>query len=350
MLNESKRGRVFQFFLPVLLSGIVMLVQAAVYALIVVSLILMHRWSWIDLYQLPQIFPLTLAGASLAIGAVFSVFLLRFPLKPLKELMDASDRISEGDYSVRVRPQGLSEFRELGERFNHMAEELQSVELLRGDFINSFSHEFKTPIVSIRGFAKMLKSPDLSEAEREEYLDIIIEESERLSELSTNVLAMSNLEKQSILTDRRPYNLSEQIRLCIAMMDAKWSKKQIDYVLTGRDVTVLGSEELLKQVWINLLDNAIKFSPEKGSVTIRAAQSETETVISVRNDGEPIPAEALPHLFDKFYQGDFSHATKGNGLGLTIAKRIVELHNGTIEAASDETGNIFTVRLPSENR
>lgn len=346
MSNEKRRRRLFRFFLPFLLSGIVMQVQIIVYGAIILLLIVLHRNGLIDLYRASGLFPLALSAASLAIGALFSAFLLRRPLKPIRELMDASDRIAKGDYSVRVKPQGLSEFRDLGERFNHMAAELESVELMRSDFIDSFSHEFKTPIVSIRGFAKMLESPDLSDAERREYLDVIIEESERLAALSTNILEMSRLEKQAIVTDRRSYNLSEQIRRCIAMLDAKWSKKSVEYRLIGHEETVFGNEKQLQQVWINLLDNAIKFSPEHETVTIRVRRESSDIVISVHNCGEPIDPDALPHIFEKFYQGDSSRGTVGNGLGLTIAERIVALHGGSIQASSDADGTVFTVRLP----
>lgn len=346
MVNEVKKRKVFRFLLPLLLSAIVLLIQTVVYIAIVATLIFLHQLQLINLYQLPQLFPLTLSLSSLVIGALFAAILLRRPLRPLQEIMDATDRIANGDYSVRVQPKGLSEFRRLGEKFNHMAEELESVELLRSDFVNNFSHEFKTPIVSIRGFAKMLQNGDLAPQERDEYLGIIIEESERLTSLSTHVLELSKLERQSILTDREPFLLSEQLRLCAAMLSTKWEQKHICFDLTCEELRYCGSEELLKQVWINLFDNAIKFSPDGGEIRVTAGQTPDAVIVSVFNTGMPIPLEAASHLFEKFYQADASRTTGGNGLGLSIAKRIVDLHDGAVSVASDPTGNTFTVTLP----
>ena len=227
-----------------------------------------------------------------------------------------------------------------------MAAELESVELLRTDFINNFSHEFKTPIVSIRGFAKMLEHGDISDEERREYLGIIIEESERLAALSTNVLELGKLEQQSILTDRTAYSLSEQLRHAIAQMLTKWDKKNIDLDAALPEVAYTGSEPLLKEVWVNLFDNAMKFAPEGGTVRVTLSESPDAVNVVCFNEGEPIPPEALPHLFDKFYQADASRTRSGSGLGLSIVKRIVELHGGTIAAEPKENGNAFTVRLP----
>lgn len=295
-----------------------------------------------------QAFPyIEFAVASLMLGALLSVFFSRRSLKPLSEIMEATDAVAAGDYSVRVTPGGSDEFRMLGEKFNHMAEELGSVELLRTDFINNFSHEFKTPIVSIRGFAKALKWDDLTEAERGEYLDIILEESERLSALAENVLDISRVENLSILTDKTRFNLSEQLRLAIALMDGKWPDRQIDFTFDGGEVWLDGSERLLQQVWINLLDNAVKFSPDGGKVEVSVAQETGRTIVSVSDRGCGMTEEVRAHVFDKFYQGDASRTTKGNGLGLALVKRIVTLHGGTVEALGREGGGSrFAVSLP----
>ena len=247
---------------------------------------------------------------------------------------------------MRVAPGGSDEFRMLGEKFNHMAEELGSVELLRSDFINNFSHEFKTPIVSIRGFAKALKWDDLSESERSEYLDIILEESERLSALAENVLALSRVENQTILTDKTRFNVSEQLRLAIALMDGKWPDKRIDFAFDGGEAYLEGNEQLLQQAWINLLDNAVKFSPEGGTVEVSVAQAGGRMTVSVSDQGPGMTEDVRAHVFDKFYQGDASHTTKGNGLGLALVKRIVELHGGTVEPfAREGGGSRFVVTL-----
>lgn len=286
---------------------------------------------------------------SLLLGSVISIIFSKRPLHPFRVLADASDKIASGDYSVRINMAGPEEFERLTYSFNHMAEELGSVEMLRSDFVNSFSHEFKTPIVSVRGFAKMLKRKDLTEEERNEYLDIIIEESERLAAMATNVLNLTKLEQQVILTNQSRFNLSEQIRVVIAMMDYKWKEKKISFSFDSNEIYIKGNEEIIKQVWINLLDNAIKFSKIGNCVEITLNQSRGTVACNVSNYGCSIPKKDVPKLFDKFYQGDSSHTTPGNGLGLAICKRIVQLHDGSIQLANNGNGKItFRVILPQK--
>lgn len=291
-------------------------------------------------------FPFFMFGIiSIIIGTILSAIFSKRPLKPIRDIMKAIDQIADGDYSARLDIKGLDEFKTLSQKFNHMAEELGSVEMLRTDFINNFSHEFKTPIVSIRGFAKALKWEDLSDEERNEYLDIIISESERLSSLSSNILYLSKIEKQMILTDKKYFNLSEQIRLVIALLDQKFSDKQITILFDSDEFLVNGNEEMLGQVWINLLDNAIKFSPDGGTIEIRIKEVVNGTTIKISDQGNGIPPEAKSRIFDKFYQEDVSHSTSGNGLGLTIVKKIIDLHGGKISVLSSDKGSTFEIKL-----
>lgn len=288
--------------------------------------------------------------ASILIGTIIAIIFNKKPLKPFRQIMEATDKIADGDYTVRLALKGPEEIQKLGNKFNHMAEELSSVEMLRTDFVSNFSHEFKTPIVSIRGFAKALKWDDLSKEERDEYLDIIISESERLSDLSVNILYLSKIEKQTILTDKKLFNVSEQIRLAIALLEGKWSEKNINFDFDCGERFFIGNEEMMKQVWINLLDNAIKFSPQDGTIIIRVNKTIYGLAITIRDQGIGIPEEDLPHIFDKFYQGDRSHATKGNGLGLAIAYRIVKLHGGNLSVKeTGENGTTFLVELSSSH-
>jgi signal transduction histidine kinase len=229
--------------------------------------------------------------------------------------------------------------------FNKLAEELEHTEVLRNDFINNFSHEFKTPIVSIAGFAKLLRRGNLTEAQREAYLISIEEESKRLSYMATNVLNLSKVESQTILTDVTVFNLSEQIRSAVLLLEGKWSEKSIELQLDFREYTVEGNEEMLKQVWINLIDNAIKFSPRCGTVILDIQDGGETLSVSVSNTGSEIPAEQMGKIFGKFYQADESHATEGNGIGLAVVKRVVELHMGSIEVCSEGGMNTFTVEL-----
>lgn len=282
---------------------------------------------------------------NLLVGTSLAIAFSTLPLRPIREIMDAVDRIANGDYSVRLSLKGLDELRALGNKFNHMAEELGSVEMLRADFINNFSHEFKTPIVSIRGYAKALKWDDLTPEERNEYLDIIISESERLVSLSSNVLYLSKIEKQAIVPSKKRFNLSEQIRLAIVLLDKKFADKNLEPEFEGGEVWCDGNEEMLKQVWINLLDNAIKFSPPGKKIEVCASSGPNEISVKIRDFGSGIPLEQKNRIFDKFYQCDASRTTAGNGLGLTIVKRILDLHGGKIVVYSSEEGSTFEVTL-----
>lgn len=284
--------------------------------------------------------------SSIVLGTLLATIFSPKALQYIHEIIAATDKIADGDYSARLSLKGPEEFRILADRFNHMATELGSVEMLRIDFVNNFSHEFKTPIVSIRGFAKALKWEDLSVEERNEYLDIIISESERLSELSSNVLYLSKLENQSILTDKKRFNVTEQIRLVLALLDEKIQQKKIDLTFDNPEVFLEGNEEMMRQVWVNLLDNALKFSPDGSQIEIQIEEAPSQLTIRISNDTTPISPEMKEHLFDKFYQGDPSHSTPGNGLGLSIVKKIITLHEGSIDILSAEQRCIFEILLP----
>lgn len=341
------KQRIQKFRLPLLFALVVFFVMLATIAIIAAGTIFFSRIGLLNRSEYSQMPLLLLALISVIIGTALAALISRKPLEPLREIMTAVDRVADGDYGVRVEPKGIEEFQQLGRKFNHMAEEIGSVEMLRTDFINNFSHEFKTPIVSMRGLAQLLKRDDLTAEERNQYLDLIIDESERLTTLATSVLSLSKYEQQTIVTDKKRFNVSEQIRLVIAMLDSKWSDKHIDLTFDSDEVYLNGNEEMLRQVWINLMDNAIKFSPEYGTVEVIAAEEEDSVVIDFINQGTPLSKDTVEHIFDKFYQGDTSHSAKGNGLGLPIAKKIVELHGGTIRVSSrDAYSIVFEVRLP----
>lgn len=287
---------------------------------------------------------------SIPIGVLVALMASKVPLKPIANLIDSMDRLASGDFRTRVNVGSVMRryppFVGVAESFNKMAEQLESTEMLRGDFINNFSHEFKTPIVSIAGFAKLLRRGNLSAQQRQEYLAIIEEESLRLSYMATNVLNMTKIENQTILTDLSDFNLSEQIRSCILLLENKWDRKNLDFSLSLQEHQIRANEELLKQVWINLLDNAIKFSPAEAMIEVAIVETEQTYQVSVRNPGTTIPGEQQEKIFNKFYQGDESHAAEGNGIGLAIVRRVVELHNGTVEVSSRNNITIFTVELP----
>lgn len=287
---------------------------------------------------------------SVALSIVIVLWAERIPVKLIRYLITQINRLASGDFSVRLDFGPLIKgpsFRELSDSFNKMAEELGGTQLLRNDFINNFSHEFKTPIVSIAGFAKVLKRGNLSPEQQREYLDIIEAESMRLSYMATNVLNLTRVENQTILTDVSQFNLSEQIRSCVLLLEHKWSKKDIDWRINFTEHTISANEELLKQVWINLLDNAVKFSSSGGTIEVGISEHTNYLRVSVINSGDEIPEEVRDRIFRKFYQADESHAGEGNGIGLAIVKCVVELHNGRVGVTSENGLNIFTVDLPN---
>ncbi len=280
-------------------------------------------------------------GISLGAGLLISFIVARTVMKQMEVTIEAIDSVAKGDYSVRLTSRLPKTKNNFVDSFNKMAEELGRVELLKSDFINTFSHEFKTPIVSIKGFANILKNDTLTPQERGEYLDIIIEESERLSELSTSVLNLSKLEHTVTLTDTADFDIVEQLRQVVGMLNAKIEEKQLDLVFAVQErAEVNGNKELLKQVFINLLDNAIKFSPKFGSVTIRLEETKGNVTFSITNTGEAIEAEDAEHIFDKFFQSERSRSISGNGLGLSIARQIIDLHGGKLTLKDNTDGRV----------
>ena len=291
----------------------------------------------------------------LAMPALLAVFILmlaagkgRSKLRPINDLVHAMDAVSQGDFSVRVDAENVpGDMGVLVGSFNDMAAELGSLELFRKDFINNFSHEFKTPIVSIRGFAKQLERDDLTDAQRREYLDIIVSESDRLANMASNVLLLSKLENQTIVTDKATFALDEQLRRAILLLEKQWSEKALELDVDLEAVEFFGNEEMLNHVWVNLLGNAVKFSPRGGTLAVRLRREGDFAVCSVRDQGPGMDDDTRRRVFEKFYQGDTAHATEGNGLGLSLVRRIVDLCGGDVDVDSaPDQGATFTVRLP----
>ncbi len=286
-------------------------------------------------------------------GLICSFFIIKLPLRPLSAFVEVINSLADGDFSARLDLKGkfalYKPFSNLAASLNRLAEELESNEMFKSDFINNFSHEFKTPIVSIKGFAKLLKSSNLSGEDRDSYLDIIIEESNRLSTLSENVLNLSKLEKQTIQTSSSHFNFAELVRRDILMLESKWSQKDISFDIDLEEISYYGDANLLSQVCINLIDNAIKFSPKKGDIHISLKRSDREEytlILTVEDNGIGMDEATVQRIFDKFYQADHSHSTEGNGLGLTVVKRIVEMNGGDIRVNSAlNEGTRFTVLL-----
>ena len=292
--------------------------------------------------------PLGVIGMTIVFALMISVQVGKSKLRPINDLIRAMSRVSEGDFSVRVEEEDApGEMGDLVHSFNEMAQELGGIEMFRKDFINNFSHEFKTPIVSIRGFAKQLERDDLTDEQRKEYTSIIVSESERLANMASNILLLTKLENQQIVTDREEYRLDEQLRKCILLLEKNWSAKEIELSLDMEEVTYVGNEEMMSHVWVNLIGNAVKFSPQGGLLEITCARMGNGVIATIRDHGEGMDEDTQKRIFEKFYQGDSAHATEGNGLGLSLVKRIVDLCSGQVEVDSHPgAGTAFTVTLP----
>ncbi len=286
----------------------------------------------------------------LIVGAGISFLLSRILTGPINKTINTINRLAEGDYKARLeigKPLiNHPTIIEITDSFNQMAARLDKTEILRTDFVNNFSHEFKTPIVSIMGFAKLLKRGNLTPEEQKEYIGVIEEESGRLSNMATGILQLSKIENQNVIGSRHRYNLSEQLRNCVLLLEKKWTEKGLEPELIFDEYEIVADEDLLKQVWLNLIDNAVKFSEPDCAFRISIENKNNEIQVHVVNTGPDIPAQSLPYIFDKFYQADESHSGKGNGIGLAVVKRIVNLHGGEIGVQSGGGKTEFTITIP----
>lgn len=306
-------------------------------------------WDYmIDLHQ--SQFWVLVFMAIVLIGVIASILIGRPTLKGIKEISNSTKKISEGDFSVRISENKTKFLGRLSNDFNQMAKELEGVKILRNDFINNFSHEFKTPISSIKNYAEELRNNNLTKEEKDKYLDIIIKEATRLSNLSNSILYLSKVEKQSILTDKSNYDVGEQIRQAILLEMQKIEEKNLELDLDILDYKLCLNEDSIEQVWINILDNAIKFSDKDKSLYITSCLEDNWYVVKFKDEGIGIPDDDLPFVFEKFYKADKSHSEEGNGLGLSLVKRIIELHKGSIEIKSKiGLGTVVIVKLPIDN-
>ncbi len=287
---------------------------------------------------------------TIIIGAIIMKMLSNIILKPVNKLTDATKKVASGDFSIKLETTRNDEVGELTNNFNKMVKELGSIESLQKEFVDNVSHEIKTPISSIQGFAHLLKEKNLSEEERIEYANIIEEESNRLLNMSTNMLELSKLQNQNRITNKEQINISEQIRKAIALLEPKWKEKEIVFNVSLEEKYFYGNEDLMFQVWVNFIDNAIKFSKEKGKITIDLEEKDNWIVAIIKDYGIGMDEDEKKRIFTRFYQIDKSHSEKGAGLGLAIVKRIVELSEGIINVESEKNkGTTITIKLPIEN-
>ena len=270
--------------------------------------------------------------------------------RPVKMITNTAGRIMNGDFSARVdqmRGSGMEGFNQIGEAINAMAEELSSVETLRTDFIANVSHEMKTPLAVMQNYGTLLQSPDLSEKKRIEYARAINDASRRLSDMMTNILKLNRLENQQIYPCSTTYDLGEQLCECLLTYESVWERKNIEIETDiAEGVTVSADAELLSLVWNNIFSNAFKFTEDGGKVTLTLTAKDGYATVKIADTGCGMSADVGARIFEKFYQGDTSHATSGNGLGLALVKRVVDIMEGEIGVESSVgIGTAFTVRI-----
>lgn len=344
-MNKKPHSKLWLYF-----AGVVFATIAVVFALI--SLI------WLLLFALgaapfdPHIkhVPIfVLLVGSLLIGCSIAIFVGRLIIRPIQRISNAFGELSKGNFEVRIPTEGkISEIREMAQSFNSMAYDLSHIETLQSDFVVNVSHEFKTPLSAIEGYATLLQDPALTRDKHDRYLEKILENSRRLSSLSSNILLLSKLENQETVPHQTEYRLDEQLRRIILLLENKWAPKNLTFDIDLPKLRFYGNEQLLDQVWYNILDNAVKHSPAGAVISIHSEQDEKNISISISDQGEGMPDEVQKHIFDKFYQGDHSRTTEGNGLGLALVKRITELCNGAVTVRSSPgNGATFTVTLPN---
>lgn len=267
--------------------------------------------------------------------------------EPFKKSIEATKKVAEGDFSVRLETKRNDETRELVDNFNRMVKQLGETEIIQKDFIDNVSHEIKTPINSIQGFAKLLDDNNTTEEERKEYINIIIEETNRLLNLSNNILKLAKLQHIDKINNEQEINLSVQIKKAVMLLEPKWKPKNINFAIDVKDTYFFGDEDLLFQMWTNLLDNAIKFSNQNGKISVTIENTNEEISVKIKDNGIGMDSEELDMIYKRFYQIDKSHSGEGSGLGLSIVKRIVELSKGKIDVESKkEKGTTFIITLP----
>lgn len=290
---------------------------------------------------------------SFILGSIAAFFISKYFFTSMKKLRQAMDSVADGDFCVRLDPEETNsgEVKELYAGFNLMTKELESTEVLQTDFVSNVSHEFKTPISAIEGYATLLQNiENVSSKEAEEYIDKILFNTRRLSSLAGNILLLSKLDNQIAFPEKHIYRLDEQIRQSLLLLENQWTNKEIEFDVELEDTEYYGCETLMQHVWYNLISNAVKFNRFGGNVRLTLENDEESIKFTVSDSGEGIEEGDIKRIFDKFYQADSSHKQEGNGLGLALVKKIVTLSGGTVFAENLSGGGCrFTVILNKDS-
>lgn len=296
-------------------------------------------------FELPLI--VELIGVTLLIGILVTSQLSKYFFDPIKKLGEAMGKVADGDFTVELSTRSTAkEVQEIYSGFNLMTHELRNMEILQTDFVSSASHEFKTPVSAIDGYASLLSACDDLTEEHREYIEKIQFNTKRLSSLTGSVLLLSKLENQEIQTNQSQFLVDEQIRQSIVALEPQWEKKNVELDVELCEVKYWGNELLMRHVWDNLISNAIKFTPVGSTIRLRLTKKDDKIIFVVEDEGCGIPGEALWHVFDKFYQADSAHKKEGSGLGLALVEKILLLEKGTVKAENIESGGCrFTVTL-----
>ena len=306
---------------------------------------LMQRWLGITVAVPIFLWAILL---SVLIGGVITNYITRTFIDPITKLGQAMKAVAGGDFQVNaVCSSKLKDVRDIYDSFNRMVKELGTTETLQTDFISSVSHEFKTPINAIEGYASLLQDHQQTQEEQEAYIEKILFNTRRLSTLTGNILLLSKINNQSIKPQSTVFRLDEQVRQAILALEQKWEEKEIQFDVDLDKVTYSGYEKLLIHIWTNLIDNAIKFDPQGGLIKLRQQHQADGILFTIEDNGPGIPPEEQERVFHKFYQSDNSRKMDGNGLGLSLAKQIIALSDGTIRVDNLQKGGCrFTVWLP----
>ena len=335
------------FRIAVLFSALVFLILLLTMGLTGLITVLVSESNFIDAPP-KELTLLLFAVISIIVGTILSHTVGKRPLNVIREIDDATKEVVKGNFTVRLNEDIVAEeLHSMAHNFNTMVRELSNTEILRKDFIENVSHEFQTPLSAIEGYAALLQNRSLTTQKRQEYAARILVNARRLSDLSGNILLLSRLEHQELEIQKETYALDEQIREAILLFETKWTQKELCLEVDLSAIRYKGNKELLMQVWQNLIGNAVKFVAQKGEIRITLRIEKNDVIVTVADNGIGMSEAVQKRIYEKFYQADTSRTGIGNGLGLALAKRIVDLHNGTLTVASAEgKGTMFTVTLP----